>query len=374
MDAFYASVEQRDHPELAGLPIAVGGTPQERGVVAAASYEARQFGVRSAMPSGTAMKLCPDLVFIPMRMQRYIEVSIQIREIFQRYTPLVEPLSIDEAFLDVAGSTRLFGDAAAIARQVKNDILTQLQLTASVGIAPNKFVAKIASDLKKPDGFVMVHPPLTAFLDPLPVKRLWGIGPVAEHKLNLAGIFTIQDFRLADSATLRPCVGNAAERLLKLAHGEDDRQVVPQRKSVTLSRETTFAADAEDLHDLESTLLSLVEDVATRLRNKNLSARTIGIKLRDSNFKTITRSKTLPVATNVTQVIWQCARNLLRAALGESFKIRLIGVQTSLLENQADDPQLQLESASLEQQKRIDGVMDEINQKFGAKALRRGTQ
>ena len=174
MDAFYASVEQRDNPELTGLPIVVGGTPQQRGVVAAASYEARKFGIRSAMPSSTAIKLCPEVVFVPMRMKHYTNISKQIRDIFLRYTPLVEPLSLDEAFLDVEGSTHLFGDAAEIAASIKDEIRKELGLTASVGIAPNKFVAKIASDLEKPDGFVKIDPPLKLFLDPLDVNQLWG--------------------------------------------------------------------------------------------------------------------------------------------------------------------------------------------------------
>lgn len=372
MDAFYASVEQRDHPELTGLPVVVGGTPQERGVVAAASYEARKFGIHSAMPSSTAIKLCPEVIFVPMRMKHYINVSRQIRSIFERYTPLVEPLSLDEAFLDVEGSTHLFGDAGKIAAKIKNDIRSELGLTASVGIAPNKFVAKIASDLKKPDGFVKVETPLNPFLDPLDINRLWGIGKSTESKLKAIGIHTIRDFRHSSPDILRPCVGSSVERLLQLANGEDHRKVVPHRPAVTMSRETTFTRDIEDIEALESALLRLTEELAARLRRKRLSARTIGIKLRYSNFKTITRSQTQPTTTSTTQVIWKTARALLHSALVDDFKIRLVGIQTSSLESTPAKETTLFENDEIERQKKIDRVVDDLNQRFGDLAIRRG--
>ncbi len=372
MDAFYASVEQRDNPGFAGLPIVVGGTPQQRGVVAAASYEARKFGIRSAMPSSTAIKLCPEVVFVPMRMKHYTNISKQIREIFLRYTPLVEPLSLDEAFLDVEGSTHLFGDAGEIAASIKDDIRKELGLTASVGIAPNKFVAKIASDLEKPNGFVKIDPPLKLFLDPLDVNKLWGIGKSTENKLKAIGIHTIREFRHSDPDVLRPCVGSSLEHLLQLANGEDDRKVVPHRPAVTMSRETTFARDIDDIETLEISLLALTEQLAARLRKKNLSARTIGIKLRYSNFKTITRSQTQPTSTNGTQEIWKTARRLLRTALGENFKIRLVGIQTSSLEDTPSSENTLFEYPEVERQKKIDRVVDDLNQRFGDQAIRRG--
>lgn len=372
MDAFYASVEQRDNPELLGQPIVVGGRAQERGVVAAASYEARRHGIRSAMPSATAERLCPDLIFVPMRMSCYVEVSNQIREIFDRYTPLVEPLSIDEAFLDVSGSARLWGDATTIARRIKREILDELHLTASVGIAPNKFVAKIASDLHKPDGFVRVDPPLDLFLDPLPINRLWGIGRVTEKKLKAAGILTIRDFRKTSPEFLRRFAGNSTEHLLQLAIGEDSRKVAPDRKSVSLSTETTFSVDVENLDHLENTLLGLTEKIAARLRAKKMRARTVGIKLRDSNFKTLSRHLTLSDATDVTQVIWKSAQNLLRKTVDGQFKIRLIGVQISSLESAADKNQSHLDFDDSKRQKKIDDVVDDVNRKFGAGALHRG--
>ena len=374
MDAFYASVEQRDHPELAAKPIVVGGRPEQRGVVAAASYLARSYGIRSAMPSSTALKLCPEVEFVPMRMARYVEVSDQINDIFQRYTPLVEPLSLDEAFLDVSGSEKLFGDAERIGQLIKADIKRELGLTASVGVAANKFIAKIASDFQKPNGFVAVYPPYEAFLDPLPVNRLWGIGKVGAKSLRRAGIGTIGEFRKADRSVLKSCVGNATERLLQLACGQDDRPVQSQRASVTMSRETTFTPDVTEKDELEATLLKLTEKVAAQLRKKNLAARTIGIKLRHSNFKTVTRSNTQQVPTNLTQDIWLVARTLLNYALADSFAIRLIGVQVSALESAGSGSDLSMLSTDHKQQKKIDRVLDDINQKFGDSTLHRGVK
>lgn len=372
MDAFYASVEQRDHPELAGKPLVVGGTPQQRGVVAAASYQARKFGIRSAMPSSTAVKLCPQVIFMPMRMSHYAEVSKQINDIFHQYTPLVEPLALDEAFLDVSGSEHLFGNAKTIAGLIKHDIRSKLRLSASIGIAPNKFIAKIASDLEKPNGFVTVEPPFEPFLDPLPVRRLWGIGQVSERKLQSFGIDTIGTFRKADAAVLKNCVGNAREHLLKLARGEDDRPVVPERPSVSISRETTFPTDVTDVESLESTLLRLSEDVAAQLRSQNLSARTIGVKLRHSDFKTRTRSQTQTVPTNVTREIWKIACSLLDRALGETIQVRLIGIQTSSLESTRTDSTTLVRSQEHDRQKKLDQVVDDINRKFGESKVHRG--
>ncbi len=372
MDAFYASIEQRDQPELAGQPVAVGGTPSARGVVAAASYEARQFGVHSAMPSRTAVRLCPRLVLVPMRMEYYAEISRQIGEIFGRYTPMIEPLALDEAFLDVSGSTRLFGDAVTIGRRIKEEIQSELNLTASIGIAPNKFIAKIASDLQKPDGLVTVSPPLAPFLDPLPIQRLWGIGRVAEEKLQAAGIHTLLDFRNADPKVLGNCVGNATEKLLRLARGEDNRPVQPHLQSVSISKETTFKTNIKNITTLENTLLRLTEQVAERLRNKHLSARTISIKIRHADFRTLSRSQTLSHATNTTQEIWNIVRSLFRTAIGEQFAVRLIGVQVSSIEDLTGSLQLQMSFGELERQKKIDAVVDEVNQRFGTGTVRRG--
>ena len=236
MDAFYASVEERDRPELAGKPLIVGGTPDGRGVVAAANYVVRQFGVHSAMPTATALKLCPDAIVLSPRLDHYAEVSAEIREIFVRYTPLVEPLSLDEAFLDVTGSERLFGPAVEIAHRIRREIRQELRLVASVGVAPNKFLAKIASDLDKPDGLVVVDPDrVQEFLDPLSVGRIWGVGRVTGETFSWLGVQTIADLRQLSVETLRQHFGSSGEHFWKLAHGIDDRPVVPDRETKSIS-------------------------------------------------------------------------------------------------------------------------------------------
>ncbi len=373
MDAFYASVEQRDRPELAGKPIVVGGTAQQRGVVAAASYEARKFGIRSAMPSSQAIRLCPEAIFIPMRMSYYREISDQIQKIFLRYTPLVEPLSLDEAFLDVTDSTRLFGSAAHIGRLIKRDILSELKLTASIGIAPNKFLAKIASDLEKPDGFVRVSEPSQEFLDKLPVTRLWGIGNVSSNKLAKIGIHSIADFRLTEQKVLERALGHRAHQLLQLANGVDDRKVVPEIEAKSISRETTFATDIQDIETLESSLMHLTEDVAARLRRKNMFARTVGIKLRFANFHTITRDQTHAGATDVTQPIWKSAQNLLHRTIGgTNFRVRLIGVHLQSLVSGYEQNKSLFDQTELQRQSQVDSVVDSINDRFGKSTVRRG--
>ena len=374
MDAFYASVEQRDQPELQGKPVVVGGKPEQRGVVAAASYEAREYGIRSAMPSSTAIRLCPDAIFIPMRMSRYKDVSQSIHDVFLRYTPLVESLALDEAFLDVADSIKLFGSADRIGISIKNILQSELGLTASIGIAKNKFLAKIASDLDKPDGFVYVPEDHQEFLDDLPVTRLWGVGKVASKKLNDIGVITIRDFRLTDNTRLSEVLGQNIDHFQKLAHGEDDRRVVPESKAKSISRETTFVEDIKDLETLESTLMNLTEDVATRLRRKKLLARTISIKLRFKNFKTITRGQTQPVATDVTQTIWKSARHLLHTALNQGeFSIRLIGINLHSLETEQKSEASLFEQSENDQQSKLDSVVDSINQRFGKSKIHRGT-
>ena len=236
MDAFYASIEERDDPRLVGRPVIVGGTPQQRGVVAAANYEVRRFGVHSAMPTATALRLCPQAVVLPVRMQHYADVSGEIRAILERYTPLVEPLALDEAFLDVTGSEPLFGSAETIGRRIKADIRREVRLVASVGVAPNKFLAKVASDLEKPDGFVVVRPDaVQQFLDPLPVGRLWGVGRVTGATFQRLGIDTIGQLRRLSESTLEELFGRSGGQLWRLAQGIDDRQVVPDREAKMIS-------------------------------------------------------------------------------------------------------------------------------------------
>jgi DNA polymerase-4 len=265
MDAFYASIEERDRPELVGRPVIVGGTPQGRGVVAAANYVVRKFGVHSAMPTATALRLCPQAIVVPPRMGHYAEISDQIREIFLRYTPLVEPLSLDEAFLDVHGTEQLFGPPVVVARRIKQDIWQETQLVASVGVAPNKFLAKIASDLEKPDALVVVDPDgVQQFLDPLPVGRLWGVGRVTGGTLERMGVVTIGVLRRLAPETLAEHFGSQGEHFWKLANGIDDRTVVPDREAKSISHETTFPADIRDRETLRAWVLELAEHVGRR--------------------------------------------------------------------------------------------------------------
>ena len=263
MDAFYASVEQRDNPELKGKPVVVGGSVKSRGVVAAASYEARRFGIHSAMPMARAVKLCPRLIVLPVRMECYAEVSEKIHTIFEKFTPIVESVSLDEAFLDVTGSVKLFGGAEKIAVAIKNDIKKETGLSASVGVAPNKLLAKIASDLKKPDGLVIItEENKQEILDPLPVGKLWGVGKVTEKSLHLAGIYTIGQLRKKTVEQLKNIVGNFAEQLLEFAHGNDKSEVEPYRAAKSISTEQTFETDTDDKNFLLGILLSEVETVA----------------------------------------------------------------------------------------------------------------
>jgi DNA polymerase-4 len=375
MDAFYASIEERDCPELVGQPVIVGGTAEGRGVVAAANYFVRQFGVHSAMPSATAFRLCPQAIVIRPRIGYYAEVSGQIREILDRFTPLVEPLSLDEAFLDVTGSESLFGPAVEIARKIKAEIRQGLKLVASVGVAPNKFLAKIASDLKKPDALVVVDPDqIQAFLDPLPVGRLWGVGRVTGKAFERLGIETIGQVRNLTLSALQLEFGKQGEHLWQLAHGIDDRRVIPDREAKSISHETTFAVDQHDPEVLRAWLLELAEQVAQRLRRNGLQGRTVNLKLRFSDFRTITRAQTLPQPTDITPEIWNSVASLLDSALPAShFAVRLIGVGVSGFE-QPKEKQLSLfPDEARERDTRLDSVRDQINAKFGKGALNRAS-
>jgi len=256
MDAFYASVEERDRPELRGRPIIVGGTPEGRGVVAAANYVVRQFGVHSAMATAKALKLCPAAIVLPPQMEHYSQISSSIREIFRRYTPNIEPLSLDEAFLDATESVRLFGSVETIGRRIKQDIQDELNLVASVGVAPNKFLAKLASDLEKPDGFTVIHPDrVQDVLDPLPVNRIWGVGKSTKVKLDEIDVQTIRDLRQLSRGQLKAAFGQTGERFWRLARGLDDRPVVTDRDAQSISHETTFAVDVTDMDILQAWLM-----------------------------------------------------------------------------------------------------------------------
>ena len=374
MDAFYASVEELDDPGLVGQPVVVGGTPDGRGVVAAANYAARRYGIHSAMPAARARRLCPHAVFIRSRMDRYVEVSRELRDIFARYTPLLEPLSLDEAFLDVTSSLRLFGDGQAIARRIKEEIRDELSLVASVGVAPNKFLAKLASDLDKPDGLVVVPTDaIEAFLEPLPVSRLWGVGKVSNRDLAEMGVYTIGDLRRLPEELLVSRFAKSAAHWARLARGIDDRRVVPDRDAKSISHETTFATDIGDAEVLRSWLLELTEQVATRLRRQGLRGKTVFIKVRYADFHTVTRSESLDAPSNVTRELYVTAARLLQAQLARSPRpVRLLGMGASGITSEELEQGQLFETEDREQQRRIDTVVDSIKSRFGNRALRRG--
>ena len=364
--------KMRDRPELRGKPVIVGGV-KGRGVVCAASYEARKFGVHSAMPISTARRLCPQGVFLPVRMQHYAEISRQIRVIFLSFTPLVEPLSLDEAFLDVRGCEGLFGPAQDIARQIKNRIRTETGLIASVGVAPNKYLAKLASDIGKPDGFVVLPPDkVMDFLSPLPVSRIWGVGAKGEKRLHDMGIRTIGQIAALPEKTLSDRFGEMGRHIWQLAHGEDDRTVVPDREAKSVSTETTFAQDIGDRSVLRVWLLDLVDHLASRLRHEGIWARTIDLKIRNSDFRTVTRSTTLSEATNLTNIIWKAAADLFERSLTRDLlPVRLLGIgATKLTREVIVQGDLFDDSA---RQGALDQTIDTIREQFGSGSIRRGS-
>jgi DNA polymerase-4 len=375
MDAFYASIELRDHPELVGKPVVVGGLPQGRGVIAAASYAARKFGIHSAMPAARALRLCPDLIFIKPRMDHYAKVSKQIRAIFFRFTSLVEPLSLDEAFLDVSGSEKLFGPAESIARQIKSLIRQEVGIVASAGVAPNKYLAKVASDLDKPDGLVVVKPDrITEFLDPLNISRVWGIGPKTHEKFESCGITTIGQLRSLPMSTLRKHFGINSEHFWRLSRGLDTRAVVPDRIAKSISHETTFARDIVDDEVLEAWLLELTDQVGRRLRRHGVFGKTVQLKLRYSNFDTITRSETLVAATHTTGRLCSSAKRLLRRVRqADQRSVRLLGMGVSNLTREEKRQQQLFGQEADRKSNRIDEAADSIRDRFGHAAVKRGS-
>ncbi len=375
MDAFYASVEIRDDPRLRGKPVVVGGSPQGRGVVSAASYEAREFGIHSAMPAAQAIRRCPDAIFIKPRMRYYAAISRQIREIFGRYTSLVEPLSLDEAFLDVSGCVRLFGEARQIARDIKRDIRKEVGLMASAGVAPNKFLAKVASDLDKPDGLVYVDPDdIHGFLDPLPIARVWGVGPQTEKKFNSLGATTIGHVRHLPLETLKLAFGVNSDHFWRLARGLDSRQVVCDRDAKSISHETTFSFDISQRELLRAWLLELIEQVAIRLRRNEIKARTLKLKIRFSDFRTWVRSHSISIPTHTTRVLCKHGLQLLEQALGEDHPpVRLLGFGAANLSHGLPVQKSLFEWQRLEKFQRLDEQCDELREKLGATAIRSAT-
>jgi nucleotidyltransferase/DNA polymerase involved in DNA repair len=336
MDAFFASVEQRDNPELRGKPVIVGAGPHERGVVAAASYEARKFGVHSAMPSRTAYKLCPHGVFVHPHMEKYSEASRQIMTILETFTPLVQPVSVDEAFLDVTASIGMFGDALTIAKRIKVEIHTKTGLTASVGVAPNKFLAKLASDLKKPDGLaVITDTDKVQILEPLPVSKIWGVGKVTEKHLHEMGLQTIGDIQRMPLDELRQQFGNLADQLHSLALGEDDREVETDGESKSISSEHTFDVDTSDLDQIKKCLLEQCEEVGSRLRQEKVAARTVQLKLRYADFTTLTRQITVEEPLTEAGDIYRLGCFLLGREKLVSRPLRLLGLGVASLREPA---------------------------------------
>jgi len=376
MDAFYASVEERSHPELRGKPLIVGSDPKGgkgRGIVATCSYEARKFGVHSAQPISQAWRMCPQGIYVQPDMPKYARASECVMRILLDFSDLVEQVSIDEAFLDVTGSRRLFGDGASIARKIKNRIRSDQRLTASVGVAANKFVAKVASDLRKPDGLVVVEPGREAeFLAPLPVSRLWGVGGKTAALLKDIGLQRIGQIAALDRRYLVDRFGKGGEHLWELSRGMDDRPVAPEEGYKSIGHETTFEKDTEDERLLHDTLLWLAEKVAQRLRANHARARTIAIKFREADFSTYTRRKTLSVAADTSEEIFPQAWNMVRRLIRRGVAVRLIGIYGSNLESEKAG-QLALFDQPEQKDRRLAAAVDDITRRYGDSAITRAT-
>jgi len=375
MDAFYPSVEILDNPALKRKPVIVGGG-KERGVVSSASYEARRFGVHSAQPVAKAKRLCPDGVFLPVRMSRYQEISKQVFEIFCRFTPLVEPLSIDEAFLDVTGSIRLFGQPEDIAKQIKQIVLTETGLTVSAGVAPSKFVAKIASDIDKPDGLTVVHPDgVRDFLDPLPVKKMWGVGKVTQLSLSHLNIHTFRELRQTPVKVLEKKIGKHGVKIHLLAMGIDERDVIPDHDVKSIGHEQTFSQDIIALNVAQKELLALSNKVARRMRHKGLKGKTITLKVKYFDFVQITRSATLPKSIDDGFELYSVACRLLKKTEITKKPIRLLGISLSQLSFSGIGTQLSLfdQDPSSQKRQRLNIALDSLYEKFGDKSVVPGT-
>jgi len=369
MDAFYASVEQRDNPAYKGKPVIVGGTTN-RGVVCAASYEARQFGVKSAMPIVEARRRCPQGIFVAPNIAYYAQVSHEIMTIFERFSPIIETLSLDEAFLDITGMQLLYPDVTEIARQIKDRVRTELNLIVSVGIAPNKFLAKLGSDLRKPDGLVVIRPgEEIELLAPLSVKKLWGVGDATARILKTLRIETTEDLRRVDPRTLERHIGKSAMELYNLAWGRDERPVVPDRDAKSIGNEDTFEQDIRSKDEIAGELLALSERVGWRLRKAGLSGRTITVKIRFSSFRTITRSVTLAEPVTLDEVLYETALKIMeKVPIPEG--IRLLGISVSHLGQGGS--QLSLFDETNEKRESIAKVMDKLKARYGEGIVKRG--
>lgn len=370
MDAYYASVEQRDHPEYQGKPVIIGGL-SGRGVVATASYEARKYGIKSAMSMAEARRRCPDGIFLQPNISKYAYVSNQLLHIFEKFSPIVEPLSMDEAFLDVSGMEYLYPDITQIPRQLKERIKQELNLTASAGLANNKFLAKLASDLQKPDGLLIIHPgEEKTLLAPMSVKKLWGVGDATATTLRKLHIETIADLRNTKLDLLEKHLGSAASILYNLAWGRDNRPVTPDREAHSIGNETTFEVDLWSKDELHNILLALAAKIGWRLRKAGLCGRTVTLKIRLSSFHTITRSITTTDPLSLDQDIYESARKMLdKIPLHEG--VRLLGITVAKL-RQEGIGQLSLFDATNERQEKVTTVMDQLKDKFGESIITRG--
>ncbi|MDP2982560.1 MAG: DNA polymerase IV [Candidatus Latescibacter sp.] len=370
MDCFFAAVEIKDNPDLAGKPVIVGALPGTRGVVSACSYEARKYGIHSAMPVSQAYKRCPHGVFLPPRGYRYVEESEKIHDIFHYYTPLVESLSLDEAFLDISGSHLLFGSSVEIGREIKRRIRETTGLVASVGIAPTKFVAKIASDLEKPDGFVVVHEEeVLDFLRPLDARKMWGVGRVTWQKLEKLSLRTIGDIRDYPPEQMERIFGQQGIHFHNLSLGIDERSVNPVWDRKQVGAEYTFDVDTGDMDEVERTILALSDKVASRLYRKGFRGRTVTLKLRDETFNTVTRSRTLSRAVMSGEDIYREARSLFRGENLHGRKVRLVGISVSEFES---ENQISLfDEKTTERKEKVEEVIARVRDKFGKTAITR---
>jgi len=373
MDAFFASVVQLDQPELRGRPVLTGGDGP-RGVVSAASYEARTFGCHSAMPMAQAKRLCPDAVVVKVPGERIRHFSSAVFEIFETVTPLVEPLSVDEAFLDVTGSARLLGDAVTIATNIRAKIYNDLGLTASVGVSFNKFLAKLASDMDKPDGLTVIGPEdVDRVLPPLPIGRMWGVGPATSDKLIQQGVRTFGDLSSLTREALEARFGRYGDRFYRLSRGIDSRAVTPDHEAKSIGQEQTFGQDVQDVEHVRSVLLGQVQQVGRRLRKHGLRARGIGLKIRFGDFETISRSGTLAEPSDLTDDLWKIAKDLFdRWAQHAFMPVRLIGVHVDRLDS-ADSQMNLFTDPQREKQRSLDQAMDAIQDRFGKHSVRRGS-
>lgn len=390
MDAFFASVEQLDHPEYKGHPVIVGGL-SSRGVVATASYEARKFGVHSAMPISRAKKLCPQGIFVYPNMARYKEISHVIHKVMEEFTPLIEPLSLDEAFLDVTGITHKFTGPKALGRAIKNRVFEETGLIISAGLAPNKFLAKLASDLDKPDGLVVIpYGKECESLANLPIKRIWGVGPSTERRLKQGGFLLIKDIQaLSDEKPLVPYVGNQARRIWELARGIDERPVEPDRQIQSVGNEETYESDVEDPAVIDLELHYFANRVAKRLRKYGLMGHTVSIKVRYNDFKTVSRQKRLDSATDQERIIYDTSvllwNKLMRERTGPPFvqahtsildmpikPIRLLGVTVSGLSTEGIVQEDLFSNEVDEKEEKLSTVLDSLASKFGEDAIMSG--